>query len=104
MKPLASINKRAQHSIAFVVLLVIIASSATGAVASGNRNRIAQVGVAQGNACTVGASGATYTKIQDAVNDTSCATINVADMGVVCGSILLILDMIRPKRQAANVP
>ncbi|MBX3015935.1 MAG: cadherin-like domain-containing protein [Caldilineaceae bacterium] len=33
---------------------------------------------AAGPTCTVGASGATYTTIQAAVNDTGCATINVA--------------------------
>ncbi len=33
---------------------------------------------AAGPVCTVGASGATYTTIQAAVNDTGCATINVA--------------------------
>jgi signal peptidase II len=31
-------------------------------------------------------------------------TFNVADSGVVIGSGLLLLDMLRPKRQAANVP
>ena len=31
-------------------------------------------------------------------------TFNVADSAIVIGSALLILDMLRPKRQAANVP
>ena len=31
-------------------------------------------------------------------------TFNVADSAIVIGSGLLILDMLRPKRQAANVP
>jgi signal peptidase II len=31
-------------------------------------------------------------------------TFNLADSAIVVGSALLILDMLRPKRQAANVP
>jgi len=31
-------------------------------------------------------------------------TFNVADSAIVIGSALLLLDLIRPKRQAANVP
>jgi signal peptidase II len=31
-------------------------------------------------------------------------TFNIADSAIVIGSALLILDMLRPKRQAANVP
>ena len=31
-------------------------------------------------------------------------TFNVADSAIVIGSAILILDMLRPKRQAANVP
>jgi signal peptidase II len=31
-------------------------------------------------------------------------TFNLADSAIVIGSALLILDMLRPKRQAANVP
>ena len=31
-------------------------------------------------------------------------TFNIADSAIVIGSALLILDMVRPKRQAANVP
>ena len=31
-------------------------------------------------------------------------TFNVADSAIVIGSGLLMLDMLRPKRQAANVP
>jgi signal peptidase II len=31
-------------------------------------------------------------------------TFNVADSALVIGSALLLLDLLRPKRQAANVP
>jgi signal peptidase II len=38
------------------------------------------------------------------VHDYHWPTFNVADSAIVIGSGLLILDMLRPKRQAANVP
>jgi signal peptidase II len=38
------------------------------------------------------------------VGDYHWPTFNVADSAIVVGSALLILDMLRPKRQAANVP
>jgi len=38
------------------------------------------------------------------VRDYHWHTFNIADSAIVIGSALLILDMLRPKRQAANVP
>ena len=38
------------------------------------------------------------------VGDHHWHTFNIADSAIVIGSGLLILDMLRPKRQAANVP
>ena len=38
------------------------------------------------------------------IGDYHWPTFNVADSAIVIGSGLLILDMLRPKRQAANVP
>ena len=38
------------------------------------------------------------------VRDHHWHTFNIADSAIVVGSGLLILDMLRPKRQAANVP
>jgi signal peptidase II len=38
------------------------------------------------------------------IGDYHWPTFNIADSAIVIGSGLLILDMLRPKRQAANVP
>jgi signal peptidase II len=38
------------------------------------------------------------------VRDYHWHTFNIADSAIVIGSALLILDMLRPRRQAANVP
>src|SRR3954453_5308041 len=38
----------------------------------------ARLALAAGPSCTVGASGASYISIQAAVDDTNCATINIA--------------------------
>jgi signal peptidase II len=38
------------------------------------------------------------------VGDHHWHTFNIADSAIVIGSALMILDMLRPKRQAANVP
>ena len=38
------------------------------------------------------------------IRDYHWHTFNVADSAIVIGSGLLLLDLLRPKRQAANVP
>jgi signal peptidase II len=38
------------------------------------------------------------------IGDHHWHTFNIADSAIVIGSALMILDMMRPKRQAANVP
>ena len=38
------------------------------------------------------------------IGDYHWPTFNVADSAIVIGSGLLLLDLLRPKRQAANVP
>ena len=78
MNVLRSINQRIRHIAAIVVLLTIVASNATGVAAAANLSSAALAGMAAGSNCSVGASGATYTKIQDAVNDAGCATITIA--------------------------
>src|SRR5262245_64129801 len=78
MKVLRSINNRIRRIAAIVVLLTLVASNVSGVAAAANLNRGALAGTAAGSSCSVGASGATYTKIQDAVNDAGCATITVA--------------------------
>src|SRR5262245_43513082 len=78
MNVLRLINKRIRHIAAMVVLLALVASNASGVAAAANLSSGALAGTAAGSSCSVGASGATYTKIQDAVNDASCATITIA--------------------------
>jgi signal peptidase II len=60
-----------------------------------------------------GAAGNVYDRIMTGrvtdflelyIGDYHWPTFNIADSAIVIGSALLILDMLRPKRQAANVP
>src|SRR5262245_52764056 len=78
MNALRSINKPIRRIVAIVALLALVASNACGVAAAANLTRGALAGTAAGSSCSVGASGANYTKIQDAVNDVGCATITIA--------------------------
>ena len=53
----------------------------------------ARVAVAAGPICTVGASGANYTTVQAAINDSNCATINIA-AGTYTENITINRDVI----------
>ena len=61
------------------------------------------LGGAAGNALDRILSGRVTDFLDFHVGEYHWYTFNVADSGVVIGSALLILDMLRTKRQAANV-
>lgn len=63
LSPLRSLTRLVASAIVLVALALVLGAPPTHAA---------------GPVCTVGASGAIYTTIQAAVNDTSCFTINVA--------------------------
>jgi signal peptidase II len=62
------------------------------------------LGGAAGNAFDRIAWGRVTDFLDFYIRDHHWHTFNIADSAVVAGSALLILDMLRPKRQAANVP
>jgi predicted outer membrane repeat protein len=80
LKTLTSISKRTRRIAAVAALLLLVASTAVGVVASGNLNLGSLAGAAvAGSTCNVPSGGTyNYPTIQAAVNDAGCATINVA--------------------------
>jgi signal peptidase II len=62
------------------------------------------LGGAAGNVFDRVVSGRVTDFLEVYIRDHHWPTFNVADSAIVIGSGLLILDMLRPKRQAANVP
>ena len=62
------------------------------------------LGGAAGNVFDRVASGKVTDFLDFYIADHHWHTFNVADSAIVIGSGLLLLDMIRPKKQAANVP
>jgi pectin methylesterase-like acyl-CoA thioesterase len=80
VKTLASISKRTRRIAAVAALLLLVASAAIGAGASGNLNLGSLAGTAvAGSTCNVPSGGMyNYPTIQAAVDDAGCATINVA--------------------------
>ena len=62
------------------------------------------LGGAAGNVFDRIVSGQVTDFLQFYIGDYHWPTFNVADSAIVIGSGLLLLDQLRPKRQAANVP
>jgi len=62
------------------------------------------LGGAAGNVFDRIASGKVTDFLDFYIADHHWHTFNLADSAIVVGSSLLLLDMIRPKKQAANVP
>jgi signal peptidase II len=62
------------------------------------------LGGAAGNVCDRLLWGRVTDFLEVYLGEYHWPTFNVADSAIVIGSALLILDMLRPKRQAANVP
>jgi uncharacterized protein (DUF2345 family) len=80
VKTLASISKRTRRIAAVAALLLLVASAAIGAGASGNLNLGSLAGTAvAGSTCNVPSGGTyNYPTIQAAVDDPGCASITMA--------------------------